>query len=47
MLTATEYNYKLRSVIGRENESKVRKWTWFDKQARTDNNRCTTLDVCL
>ena len=34
MLNATEYNSKLRSVIGREDESKVTKWTWFNKQVR-------------
>ena len=28
----TDYNYKLRSVIGQEDESKVTKWTWFNKQ---------------
>ena len=33
MLNATEYNYKLRSVIGREDESKVTKWTWFNKRS--------------
>ena len=32
VLKATDYNYKLRSVIGREDDSKVMKWTWFDKQ---------------
>ena len=31
VLNATEYNYKLRSVIGQEDESKVTKWTWFNK----------------
>ena len=34
VLNATEYNYKLRSVIGREDESKVTIWTCFDKQVR-------------
>ena len=34
MLNANEYNYKLRSVIGREDKSKVTKWTWFNKQVR-------------
>ena len=34
MLNTTDYNYKLRSVIGREDGSKVTKWTWFDKQVR-------------
>ena len=32
VLNTTEYNYKLRSVIGLEDESKVIKWTWFNKQ---------------
>ena len=27
VLNVTEYNYKLRSVIGREDESKVKTWT--------------------
>ena len=34
MLTAKDYNYKLRSVIGREDNSSVTKWTWFNKQVR-------------
>ena len=34
VLNATEYNYKLRSVSGQENESKVKKWTWFNKEVR-------------
>ena len=34
MLNTTDYNYKLRSVIGREDNSKVTKWTWLDKQVR-------------
>ena len=34
VLNATEYNYKLRSVIGWGDESKVTKWTWFNKQVR-------------
>ena len=34
MLNANEYNYKLRSVIGQEDESKITKWTWFNKQVR-------------
>ena len=34
LLNINEYNYKLRSVIGREDESKVTKWTWFNKQLR-------------
>ena len=32
VLKATDYNYKLRSVIGREDNYSVTKWTWFDKQ---------------
>ena len=34
LLSANEYNYKLRSVIGQEDVSKVTKWTWFNKQVR-------------
>ena len=34
VLNTTDYNYKLRSVIGREDDSKVTKWTWFNKQVR-------------
>ena len=34
VLNANEYNYKLRSVIGQEDESKVTKWMWFNKQVR-------------
>ena len=34
VLNTTDYNYKLRSVIGQEDESKVTKWTWFNKQMR-------------
>ena len=34
MLNANEYNCKLRSVIGWEDEFKVTKWTWFNKQVR-------------
>ena len=30
----TDYNYKLRSVIGREDNSSITKWTWFNKQVR-------------
>ena len=33
LLNANEYNYKLRSVIGKEDVSKVTKWMWFNKQA--------------
>ena len=32
LLDANEYNYKLRSVIEQEDESKLKKWTWFNKQ---------------
>ena len=28
VLNATDYNYKLRSVIGREDTYSVMKWTW-------------------
>ena len=31
LLNANEYNYKLRSENGQEDESKVTKWTWFNK----------------
>ena len=34
VLNANEYNYKLRSAIGREVESKATKWTWFNKKVR-------------
>ena len=34
MLNANEYNYKLRSIIGQEDESKVTNWTWSNKQVR-------------
>ena len=34
MLDTTDYNYELRRVIERENEPKVTKWTWFNKQVR-------------
>ena len=34
VLRATDYNYKLRSVIGREDNYSVTKWTWFTKQVR-------------
>ena len=34
VLKATDYNYKLRSVIGREDNYSVTKWTWFNKQVR-------------
>ena len=33
VLKATDYNYKLRNVIGREdNYNDVTKWTWFNQQ---------------
>ena len=32
MLNTTDYNYKLRSVIGQDDDSKVTKWTCFNKQ---------------
>ena len=32
MLNTTDYNYKLRSAIEREDDFKVTKWTWLDKQ---------------
>ena len=34
VLNTTDYNYKLRSVIGREDDFKITKWTLFDKQVR-------------
>ena len=34
MLNAKEYNFELRSVIGREDDYEVTKWTWFNKQVR-------------
>ena len=34
MLNTTGYNYKLRSVFGREDDSTANKWTWFNKQVR-------------
>ena len=34
ILHETKYNYSLRSVIGQEDESKVTKWTCFNKQVR-------------
>ena len=34
VLTATDYNYKLRSVIGQEDNYNVTKWTWFNQQVR-------------
>ena len=32
MLNVNEFNYKLRSAIGQEDESKVTIWTWFNEQ---------------
>ena len=32
MMDTMDYNYKLRSVIGREDDFKANKWTCFDKQ---------------
>ena len=34
MLKATDYYYKLRSVVGREDNCNVMKWTWFNQQVR-------------
>ena len=34
VLNALDYNYKIRSVIGREDDYKVMKWIWFNKQVR-------------
>ena len=34
VLNDTGYNDKIRSVIGWENDSKVMKWTWLNKQVR-------------
>ena len=34
VLTATDYNYELRSVIGQEDNYNVTKWTWFNQQVR-------------
>ena len=44
MLNANEYNYKLRSAIGREDESKITKWTWFNKQV-CDTLRCSWMII--
>ena len=32
VLNTTDFNYKLRSVIGQEDESKVTEWIWFNTQ---------------
>ena len=34
ILNANEYNYNIRSVIGQEGDSKVKKLTWFNKHVR-------------
>ena len=34
VLNTTDCNYKLRSVTGQEDKSKVTKWTGFNKQVR-------------
>ena len=35
VMNAMNYNYKLRSVIGREDNYTINKWTWFDTQVCT------------
>ena len=35
MMDTMDYQYKLRSVIGREDDFIANKWTWFDKQVHT------------
>ena len=45
VLKATDYNYKLRNVIGREDNSSVMKWTWFNKQVR-DTFLCAWMLPC-
>ena len=42
LLNIDEYNCKLRSVTGLEDESKVKKWTWYNKQVR-DTLLCSWL----
>ena len=32
MINAIDYNYKLRSVIGQEDDFTANTWTWFDIQ---------------
>ena len=32
VLKAMDYNYKLKSAIGREHNSSVKKWTWLNNQ---------------
>ena len=34
MLNRTDYNYKLKSVVEREDDSTTNKWIWFNKQIR-------------
>ena len=34
MINALDYNHKLRSVIGREDDFTANKWKWFDTQVR-------------
>ena len=34
MLNTTDYNYKLRSMLGRKDDSTTNKLTWFNKQVR-------------
>ena len=31
VLDTTNYNYKVRNVIGQEDDSKATKWTWFNE----------------
>ena len=32
MIDTMNYNYKLRNVIGQEEDFTANKWTWFDKK---------------
>ena len=32
MMNAMDYNHKLRSIIGPEDDFTANKWIWFDKQ---------------
>ena len=32
MMNALDYNYKLRNIIGREDDFIANKWKWFDTQ---------------
>ena len=34
LMDKTDYNYKLRSVIGHNSDFIANKWTWFNKQVR-------------